>query len=333
MLEEVKSKAAELGRQPPVTQYDYVIVGGGSAGCVLANRLSSRSRNTVALLEAGPDTPPNEVPESIYAEGYLPDYFEPTRYWTALDCYREPIGNRSLEELTKSTKAQRYEQARVMGGGSSINGQVALRGLPSDYDEWECLGVSGWSWQACLPYFKRLERDMDFDGELHGRDGPIPIRRTFPDDWAAFALAFRDALERHGIAFHPDCHATFGDGCFPFPRNNVYGRRVSAAVAYLDSATRQRDNLHIFSDTPVEAIELIDARPSPCWRAARASRYDLKPPRSSLARARYILRPSSCGRESVRPTIFSISASRSWPTGLASGRTCRTIPWSASVFI
>lgn len=251
-----------------MTVYDYLIIGGGSAGCVLANRLSARSRLQVALIEAGPDTPPDEVPDSIYAEGYLPDYFSETRYWTKLAVYRDAVGNRSPEEVRRDLQAHRYEQARVMGGGSSVNGQVALRGLPSDYDEWDSKGAAGWSWSDCLPYFKRLERDMDFDGELHGRDGPIAIRRTFPSEWAGFALAFREALKRQGIAYFPDCHAVFSDGCFPFPKNNVYGRRVSAAVAYLDSATRQRPNLHIFADTEVEALE-FEGRRAVAVRARR----------------------------------------------------------------
>lgn len=240
--------------------YDFVIIGGGSAGCVLANRLSADGRRKVALLEAGPDTPPDDVPESIYAEGYLPDYFQDIRYWTKLEVYRDPVGNRSPAEVEQELTAYRYEQARVMGGGSSVNGQVALRGLPSDYDEWERMGAAGWSWEDCLPYFRRLERDMDFDGPLHGREGPIAIRRTFPSEWAGFALAFREALGRKGLAYHADCHAEFGDGCFPFPKNNVYGRRVSAAVAYLDAATRLRGNLEILPETMVRSIAFEGTR-------------------------------------------------------------------------
>jgi 5-(hydroxymethyl)furfural/furfural oxidase len=241
-------------------EFDCLIVGGGSAGCVLANRLSARASLTVGLLEAGPDTPPEEVPDSIASEGFLPDYFQDCRYWTGLSVYRDPIGDRSPEEIAAELTSARYEQARVMGGGSSVNGQVALRGVPSDYDEWEKLGAIGWAWRDCLPYFRRLERDMDFAGPLHGRDGPLPIRRTFPKDWGGFALAFRAAAGEAGLPYHDDGNAEPGDGCFPYPRNNVYGRRISTAVAYLDNATRLRPNLHVVPHAQVERIECEDGR-------------------------------------------------------------------------
>lgn len=241
-------------------QYDYIIVGGGSAGCVLANKLSARSTTQVVLIEAGPDLLPDEIPDSIYVEGYLPDYFKPTRYWTELEVYRDPVGNRRPEDIVKEISPARYEQGRVMGGGSSVNGQISLRGVPSDYDEWEALGAKGWSWKDCLPYFRRLERDMDFDGPYHGKEGRIMMRRTFPSDWGQFALAFREVLAKKGIQYFEDAHAEHGDGCFPYPKNNVFGRRMSTAVAYLDSATRQRRNLQILAETFLEKIEFEGKR-------------------------------------------------------------------------
>ncbi len=241
-------------------RFDYVIVGGGSAGCVLANRLSADPRNQVAVLEAGPDTLPEHMPPEIFEASFLPHYFEPTTYWTKLEAYMDPIGNKSVEEVVASGKPRRYEQGRIMGGGSTVNGQVAIRGLPADYDEWDALGAKGWSFKEVLPYFKRLERDMDFDGPYHGKAGPIPIHRTFPQDWGGFALAFRDGLAKQGIPYYDDCHAEFTDGCYPFTKNNVYNHRVSAAVGYLDGATRLRKNLHVLAGSFVERLEIEGRR-------------------------------------------------------------------------
>jgi len=240
--------------------HDYLIVGGGSAGCVLANRLSADLRVSVALIEAGVDTPPEHISDQIYSLPFLPHYFQEDYYWTGIEAYMDPVGNRSPGEIAATMRPRRYEQARVMGGGSTVNGQIAIRGLPSDYDEWEALGATGWSYRDCLPYLRKLERDLDFDGPYHGKDGPIPIHRTFPTDWGGLSLAFRETFAKKGIPYFDDCHAEFGDGCFPFPKNNVYGHRVSAALAYLDGATRQRKNLHIFPKSLVERVEFEGQR-------------------------------------------------------------------------
>ncbi|HEY1609400.1 MAG TPA: GMC family oxidoreductase N-terminal domain-containing protein, partial [Paraburkholderia sp.] len=225
-------------------RFDYVIVGGGSAGCVLAHRLSAVPSLRVALIEAGEDTPPGAVPAEILDSYPLPVFCGDTYIWPGLTA-----------RATTTAAPRVYEQGRVMGGGSSVNVQSANRGLPRDYDDWAANGAAGWAWHDVLPYFRRLERDVNFPGgELHGSDGPVPIRRIMPDDWPPFCHAFADGLRANGFASLLDQNAEFGDGYFPGAFSNLDDRRVSTAVAYLDAATRSRPNLSIYPRLRVESL-------------------------------------------------------------------------------
>ena len=136
-------------------QYDYIIVGGGSAGSVLANRLSARSANQVLLCEAGQDTPHGKVPEEILDSYPGTAYLDKRFIWNELKVTTEVISHNNPD--VDRPPLRKYEQARVLGGGSSINGQLANRGAPTDFDEWDARGAKGWNWDAVLPYFKKVE--------------------------------------------------------------------------------------------------------------------------------------------------------------------------------
>ncbi len=232
--------------------YDYIIVGGGSAGSVLAHRLSARSSNKVLLCEAGQDTPHGKVPPEILDSYPGTAYLDPRFHWTALKVSTEVIPHNRPD--APRPPLRKYEQARVLGGGSSINGQLANRGAPTDYDEWDARGATGWNWNAVLPFFKKVERDMDFDGQWHGTEGRIPVRRIFPDLWPGHAKAVAEAFKQAGYEFIADQNAEWRDGYFPIAISNAYERRVSAAIGYLDPGTRLRPNLTISTETQVSEL-------------------------------------------------------------------------------
>jgi len=231
-------------------KFDYTIVGAGAAGCVLASRLSADPALKVLLLEAGADTPPGQEHPAIR------------------DPYPISLAHRpfSWPDLTAEVGAdlghgkprfsRPYLQGFGVGGGSNLQGMVALRGLPHDYDAWRDAGAAGWGWEDVLPYFRRLERDLDFDGPLHGRDGPIPIRRIKPEDWAPFARAFADCARSRGYPLVEDFNGDFRCGVGPLPMANLPDQRISASMGYLNEAVRGRSNLTILANALVERIEI-----------------------------------------------------------------------------
>ena len=218
--------------------YDYIIVGAGSAGCVLANRLSANGRYTVLLLEAGPrdSNPWIHVPI-----GYGKLFAEPKVNWM-YQSEPEP-------ELNK--RRVFTPRGKVLGGSSSINGLVYIRGQREDFNEWARLGNAGWGFDDVLPYFRKSETFQHGASEYHGGDGPLPVSEL--PDRHVLCDAFIEAAANIGIRRNDDFNAHDQEGAGYYHATARNGRRSSCAVAYLRPA-RKRANLTVCTDALVTRI-------------------------------------------------------------------------------
>jgi 5-(hydroxymethyl)furfural/furfural oxidase len=237
-------------------RFDFLIVGAGSAGCVLAARLSEHPSNRVLLIEAGKDFPPGHEPPEILDIFAATAYSNPEFIWPKVTAKFAPRPGNAPDTRPRRV----YNQGRVIGGTSSINGMASLRGLPSDYEHWAASGARGWDWQGVLPYFKKLETDTDFDGPLHGKDGPIRLQRYSRERWPGFVRGVIDAVETHGWHDRKDQNADFADGYAPVAYCHTDTKRMGAAWCYLTEEARRRPNLTIMGETDVERIVFDGAR-------------------------------------------------------------------------
>jgi choline dehydrogenase len=211
------------------SEFDYVIVGAGSAGCVLANRLSADGKNSVLLLEAGPKDTNLWIHVPL---GYGKLFKEKTVNWMYQTEPEPELGGRQVFQ----------PRGKVLGGSSSINGLLYVRGQHEDYDRWRQRGNSGWGYDDVLPYFKKAENQQRGGDKYHGAGGPLPVSDLgHPDPLSA---AFIDAAAETGLPVNPDFNGATQEGAGFFQTTTRGGRRASTAVAYLRPAM-SRVNLRV----------------------------------------------------------------------------------------
>lgn len=218
---------------------DYIIVGGGSTGCVLANRLSEDEGCNVVLLEEGPRdwNPYIHIPGAYYktAQGSLLKRFP----WV-------PTGDQ--ERVDEPTMVQ----ASVLGGGSSVNAMIYIRGNPDDYNLWEEMGATGWGYDAVLPYFKKAEDNNRFCNDAHGVGGPLGVSDI--DAIHPMTRAWLQACQQKGMPLNPDFNSGDQAGCGLYQITAKDRRRSSAATAYLPRAVKKRKNLTVKTGAKVTRI-------------------------------------------------------------------------------
>ncbi len=233
-------------------KYDHIVVGGGTAGCIVATRLSEDPDRSVLLLEAGPEYPDFEqLPDSL-------------KYgWGMLNLEARKAGGPFNWSFTGTATPQQpspmpVPRGKAMGGTSAINGQTFIRGTPEDFDTWAGMGNDGWSYLECLPFFRKLESDEDYSGDFHGNDGPVPVRRHHRETWPPAQEAFYQACIAAGHLDYPDVHEPDSTGVSLRAENNIDGVRMSMALNYLDLA-RHRLNFNIRGSVTARRI-LFDGK-------------------------------------------------------------------------
>ncbi|WP_394940969.1 GMC family oxidoreductase [Psychromicrobium sp. YIM B11713] len=217
-----------------------LIIGGGSAGAVLANRLSARARREVLLIEAGPAYSAQEFPPRILDSNLLGAD-------TGSDWGFQSVPGRVGHPVS-------LFRGKSLGGSSAVNGSVMVRALPSDFERWAESGLTGWSWAEVLLFYKKLETSNLGESEWHGATGPMPVNQLSREEISAMQRAFIDSAMAEGIRVTEDFNGGDPQGVAPYPMNIAEGVRVNTAMAYLTDEVRSRGNLSILGDALVDRV-------------------------------------------------------------------------------